>query len=79
MSLYRKVQGTLVNVASEQVQYGPNDKIKNYRILAFVVHSWYHIATWPAESADQALKEFKKANPKAENQYGGLKVDENGG
>ena len=76
MSLYRKVQGFMVNVGSEQVYYGPNDKMKNFKILAFVVHSWYHIATWPAESAEVALKEFKKANPKAESQYGDLKVEE---
>jgi hypothetical protein len=74
MSTYRKVQGfnVLINADVDPAPAG----MKNFKILAFVVHSWYNIATWPAESAEVALKEFRKANPKAESQYGGLKATE---
>lgn len=70
MALFIKVNGVCINADEE------GRSQKNFKILAFIVHSWYRIAEWPADSKEAALREFKKANPKAEAQYGELKAEE---
>ena len=65
MALYKKINGSRVLTNEDGVP------LKTFKILGFVIHSWYKIAEWPAASAEEALKEFKKVNPKAESTYGG--------